>query len=103
MEVSISYVSSNRKVGKAFRRVIDEIKALEKECLGFNLKVERLELWMVDRPIKYVEVIKKTEKLLEVHFGCDETLTYLPNDDDNFVLFLKEAVDTAIQKIKESE
>ena len=92
MEFSITYVSGNRRLGKAYRRIYPEIKKLAQymeEQLSLDANIERVEFWLVDKPLEYIEVVKKTNKLIEIHCGVDEELSYLPPDDLVFLENLK--------------
>ena len=96
MEFSITYISGNRKLGKAYRRIYSEIEKLNQsmvEKLSPLVDVDRVEFWLVDKPLDYIEVVKRASKLIEIHCGVDEKLSYFPSDDTAFLENIKAGLD----------
>lgn len=92
MEFSITYISGNRKLGKAYRRIYPEIEKLNQsmvEKLSPLVDVNRVEFWLVDKPLDYLDVVKRNHELIEIHSGVDESLSYMPIDDAAFVENIK--------------
>lgn len=89
MEFSITYISKNRKLGKSYRRIYSEIEKLNylmAENISSFVNVNRVEFWLVDKPLDYLQIVKKNGEFIEIHSGVDESLSYSPDDD---VVFLK--------------
>jgi len=43
---------------------------------------------VVDKPVNYLEVIQNKEGFFEVHVGFDWSLTFLPQDDEEYLRIL---------------
>lgn len=96
MEFVISCITERRKLGKALSRLSDDIESLEQAMLSKVTRicdVDIIEFWMVDRPLDYIEVVKKTDKLIEIHCGVSDALSYLPADDSVFLENIKTGLD----------
>lgn len=108
MDVNLTAVSANRKLGKAlvrtpaFRKRLTELVAplSHPDC-------DILQVVMHDRPASHVEVrhISKGElgRLLQSGVGVPEELTFLPADDAKFVDACAAQLALAIRKVKMSD
>jgi hypothetical protein len=59
MEVSITYISSDRFYGKAYRanyKEVDRLQSVLASSLNDLLDCKKVEVWIVDQPSDYVEV-----------------------------------------------
>jgi len=95
MNLFISVISANRKLGKAFTRNNSEIKKIEselKEQMLRKFEVEDFEIWFVDKPQDYLKIMKSNKKLIEIHSGVDQSLSFQPSDDEVFINFIRSVI-----------
>lgn len=103
MKFSVTYITSNRKLGKAYRRIYAEIQELcrimEKELPEYS-EFERIDLWIVDKPPSYFEITKRNLELFEIHSGIDQSLSFLLADDSKFLDEIKKRLDRVLLELK---
>jgi len=59
------------------------------EKLVSLVDANRVEFWLVDKPQGYLDVVKRSRELIEIHSGVDESLSYMPIDDSRFLENIK--------------
>ena len=102
MDISISSISTNRRVGKALTRLFKELEGL-REC-AVDVSVEGfdvLQFVFVDGLEGQVEIQRtpKGSRLLQVHLGLPTSRTFRPDDDELLLRGISMQVRNAVKAL----
>jgi len=109
MEVSISYISSDRFFGKKFRLNYDEIELLKEHVsceLSSKLKSNEIEIWFVDKPEDYIEIVKNEPQFIELHIGRDLDADFKPSSgisNEEYKKTLRQSINVVIDLLSRLE
>lgn len=98
MDVSITYISSDRFYGKAYRACYDEVKQLETTLASSLSDLSgrtKIEVWVVDQPADFIDIISLENRVMEIHVGRDVNLDLRPmseNCNEAFVASIKPSI-----------
>lgn len=108
MDISITAVTANKQLDKAFPRLVMPLNKLRECCKGIVTESEPFDILQIvfeDQPETFVEShkMRKASRLLQISVGLPSSLSFKPADDDLLLSEMEKQILKAVEQSNLSE